>query len=247
MLTEIVTLPSKGLIYPQNNLLASGQVEMKYMTAKEEDILTNVNYLKNGTAVDKLLESLIVTKININDLVAGDKKALMVAARILGYGKDYEFKYFDSTSGEYIPAKVDLTEIKEKPLDESLFSPGINEFTYTFEKTGNQITFKILNGTDEKAIEAEIKGLKKLDPKASYEIVTRLRYMITSVNGDKKPLTINDFISKGLLASESRELRLYYNKIQPDLDMKYYPEEDYTQEGIDIPININFFWPDFGK
>jgi hypothetical protein len=247
MLTEKVTLPSKGLIYPEDNVLKSGEVEMRYMTAKEEDILTNVNYLKNGTAVDKLLESLLVTKINLDDLIAGDKKALMVAARILGYGKDYDFKYYDQTTGEYVPAKVDLTLIKEKPLDESLFKQGMNEFSHTFEKTGNEITFRILTGKDEKLIDAEIKGLKKVNPQGSYEIVTRLRYMITSINGDRSKATINDFINKGLLASESRELRLYYNKIQPDLEMKYYPGEDYTQEGIEIPININFFWPDFGK
>ena len=91
--TEEVTLPSKGLIYPQDNPLAKGVLEMKYMTAKEEDILTNQSYIKNGTVLDKLMKSLIISKIDYNDLLIGDKNAIMVAARILSYGKNYEFSY----------------------------------------------------------------------------------------------------------------------------------------------------------
>ena len=91
--TEEVTLPSKGLLYPKDSLLRSGKIEMKYMTAKEEDILTNQNYINNGTVIDKLIKSLIVTPINYNELLIGDKNAILVAARILGYGSDYEFSY----------------------------------------------------------------------------------------------------------------------------------------------------------
>ena len=91
--TEIVELPSKGLIYPKDNPLSSGKVEMKYMTAKEEDILTNQNYITKGIVLDKLIESLLVTKVNYNDLINGDKNALLIASRVLGYGKDYEFRY----------------------------------------------------------------------------------------------------------------------------------------------------------
>ena len=91
--TEEIELPSKGLIYPEDNVLSSGKVTMKYMTAKEEDILTNQSYIQNGTVLDKLFQKLIVSKINYNDLIVGDKNAIMVAARILGYGKDYTFNY----------------------------------------------------------------------------------------------------------------------------------------------------------
>ena len=84
---EEVTLPSKGLLYPDDSPLKEGVIEMKYMTAKEEDILTNANYIKNGVAIDKLLESLIVTPgVKLNDILIGDKNAIMLAARILGYG-----------------------------------------------------------------------------------------------------------------------------------------------------------------
>ena len=91
--TEMVTLPSKGLLYPEESPLKKGEIEMKYMTAREEDILTNQNLIENGTVIDKLLQSLIITPINYNDLLIGDKNAVLVAARILGYGKDYEFEY----------------------------------------------------------------------------------------------------------------------------------------------------------
>jgi len=134
--TEIVELPSKGLLYPEGNPLAEGKVEMKYMTAKEEDILTNQAYIKQGVVLDKLLQSLIVTKINYDDLIIGDKNALMVAARVLGYGKDYDFVYDDES---YV---VDLSTIENKPFDESLIKKGTNEFTYTLPNSGNLITLK---------------------------------------------------------------------------------------------------------
>ena len=91
--TEEVTLPSKGLLYPEDSPLRSGKIEMKYMTAREEDILTNQNYIEDGTVIDKLLQSLIVTPVKYNDLLVGDKNAILIAARILGYGKDYTFEY----------------------------------------------------------------------------------------------------------------------------------------------------------
>ena len=113
--TEVVELPSKGLIYPEDNPLSSGKVEMKYMTAKEEDILSNQSYIEKGIVIDKLLQSLIVSDINYNDLIIGDKNAIMVAARILGYGKNYDFVY----DGEEI--SLDLTTLDNKEIDENYF------------------------------------------------------------------------------------------------------------------------------
>ena len=153
--TEMVTLPSKGLLYPEGNPLKKGEIEMKYMTAREEDILTNQNLIENGTVIDKLLQSLIVTPIDYGDLLIGDKNAVLVAARILGYGKDYEFNY----NGEKI--EVDLTTINDKPLDESIIKEGKNEFSFTLPVSKVEITFKFLTHKDEKAIDNEIKGLRK--------------------------------------------------------------------------------------
>ena len=140
--TEEVSLPSKGLLYPKESPLSSGKIEMKYMTAKEEDILTNSNFIRQGTVIDKLLQSLIVTPINYDELLIGDKNAILIAARILGYGVEYSFKYVDSR-GKEIDATVDLSTLKEKILDESLFKPGVNEFSFSTPKTGALLTFKL--------------------------------------------------------------------------------------------------------
>jgi hypothetical protein len=214
------------------------------MTAKEEDILTNTNFIRQGTVIDKLLQSLIVTPINYDDLLIGDKNAILIAARVLGYGKDYTFKYIDERSKE-IDVTVDLSMLNEKPLDESLFKAGINEFSFSLPKSGNLVTFKLLTHGDEKKIDAEIKGLEKVNPNGSFDITTRLKYMITSINGDRDQKSIRDFVDNYLLAPDARALREYYAKIQPDIELKYVPEdENYVGEGINIPISLNFFWPD---
>jgi len=142
--TEMVELPSKGLVYPSDNPLSSGQVEMRYMTAREEDILTNQNYIKQGTALDRLLKSLIVSDIELEDMILGDKNAVLVAARILGYGKDYTFRYNNEE------VNVDLTECPLQYIDETGLTKGINEFQYTTPTTGTKLTYKILTNKDEK-------------------------------------------------------------------------------------------------
>ena len=244
--TETVDLPSKGLLYPKENPLSSGKVEMKYMTAKEEDILTNANYIEQGVVIDKLLQALIVTPVDYDSLFIGDKNAIMVAARVLGYGKDYPFTYKNSR-GQEIEASVDLSKLEDKPLDESLFTPGSNEFMFTLPYSDNQITFRLLTHGDEKRIEAEIKGLKKINPTLSYDITTRLKYMITSINGKRDQKDIRDFVDNYLIAKDARALREYYNKIMPNINMVFMPEdENYVGEGIEIPISLNFFWPDSG-
>lgn len=242
--TEIVPLPSKGLLYPKESPLSKGEIEMKYMTAREEDILTNANYIRQGIVIDKLLQSLIVTPIEYDDLLIGDKNAILIAARILGYGKDYTFKYVGP--GGEAEATVDLSKLENKEINESLYKNG-NEFTFNLPSTSNTITFKLLTHGDEKKIDAEVKGLKKVNPNSSTDITTRLKYMITSVNGNRDTKTIRDFVDNALLAADARALRKYYNQIQPDIDLTFKPEdENYVGEGIAIPVDINFFWPDFG-
>jgi len=239
--TETVTLPSKGLLYPETSPLSKGQIEMKYMTAKEEDILTNQNYIRNGTVIDKLLQSLIVTPIDYNELLIGDKNAILIAARVLGYGKDYTINY---GGREYT---VDLSKLEDKVVDESLFKRGSNEFAFTLPHSNNNITFKLLTHGDEQKIEAEIKGLQKINPNVTTDVTTRLKYIITSVEGKREAKDIRDFVDNYLIAKDSRALRQYYNQVSPDINLKYVPEdEDYAGEGIDIPISLNFFWPDSG-
>jgi hypothetical protein len=233
--TEIIDLPSKGLIYPSENPLSSGKIEMCYMTAKHEDILSNQSYIQKGIVLDKLLQALIVSKINYSDLITGDKNAIMVAARILGYGKDYTFNY-DGT--EYT---VDLTQIDNKPFEHT--NKGVNEFAYILPSTDTNITYKILTHGDEQKIQAELDGLKKINSNSSPELSTRLKYLITSVNGERETKTIREFVDNHLLARDSRELRKHIKESQPDVDLSFFPEGSSTR--VDIPVGIKFFWPDF--
>ena len=235
--SETVELPSKGLVYPKDNPLSSGKVEIKYMTAKEEDILTNQAYIQNGTVLDKLLESVVISKINIKDLIVGDKNAILVATRILGYGKDYTFNYLNE---EYT---IDLTTLKNKEFDTSLIKEGKNEFNFTLPHTGTDITFKILDGKDETKIDKEITGLKKINKNASPELSTRLKYIITSVGGETESKAIREFVDTYLLARDSRAFREYMNQIQPDIDLTYTLDDG---EEVKVPVGLTFFWPDYG-
>ena len=236
--SEVIDLPSKGLLYDPSSPLASGKIEMKYMTAKEEDILTNQNYIQKGIVIDKLLQSLIVDKsINYSDLLIGDKNALLIAARILGYGAEYEFTY----GGE--KNIIDLSKINNKPLDEELFGDGKNEFKFTLPSTKDTITFKLLTHGDEQKVEAEITGLKKINKDASPDLSTRLKHMIIAIEDSQDPKVIRQYIDNNLLARDSRAFRKYVAEIQPDVDLKFYPENG-PEGGVDIPIGINFLWPD---
>tara|TARA_R110001583_G_scaffold140626_1_gene292831 strand:+ start:188 stop:937 length:750 start_codon:yes stop_codon:yes gene_type:complete len=238
--TEEVTLPSKGLLYPSENLLSKGVIEIKYMTAKEEDILTNQNYIQKGTVIDKLLKSLIVTPIDYNDLLVGDKNAILIAARILGYGANYEFKYQDKD------ASVDLSELEDKELDESLITEGKNEFDFTLPFSKNSITFKLLTQADDTKIQNELKGLKKIDKNANPENTTRLKHTILSVDGDSTPKTIREFVDNQLLARDAREFRKYITHVSPDVDLNVDLtfNDGETIENVSLPIGVNFFWPD---
>ena len=234
--TETIELPSKGLLYPEDSELAKGTIEMKYMTAKEEDILTNQSYIQKGTVIDKLIKSLIVSKIDFNQLLIGDKNAIMVAARILGYGSKYQFTYNEEEH------EVDLSLLDNKKIDEKLFSSKLNEFAFKLPHSGNEVTFKILTHKDEMDIARELEGLKKINKDSSPELTTRLKYIIQSVNGEKEKKDIRDFVDNYLLARDSRALREYISKIQPDIDLTFFPKKD--EDGVSIPIGLSFFWPD---
>jgi len=234
--TEVIELPSKGLLYPEGSELAKGTLEMKYMTAKEEDILTNQSYIQKGTVLDKLMKSLIVSKINYDDLLIGDKNAIMVAARILGYGKDYSF----SILGE--DHTIDLSTLENKPLNEELFKDGKNNFEFTLPHSGNKVTFKLLTHKDEQNISRELEGLKKINKDNSPELTTRLKYLITSVEGKTESKDIREFVDNYLLARDSRALREYIKEIQPDVELTFFP--DGSNDRVNIPIGVSFFWPD---
>lgn len=245
--TEQIDLPSKGLIYPKENPLSSGVVEMKYMTAREEDILTNVNLLRQGIAIEKMLKSLIKSPINYDDLTIGDRNGLLIAARILAYGKDYSFKYPNPNTGEDEVVDIDLQNLKYKELDWTLFN-NKNEFEFVLPYSKNTVTFKILTISDDKKIDEEIKGFKKMVGQDAGQLSTRLKHQITSINGDYSQKTVRDFIDQGyLLSRDSIELRKYMEKVTPDLDMVVlFTFKDGTEEKAILPMTAEFFFPGSG-
>ncbi len=234
--TEMVDLPSKGIVYSKENPLSSGKIEIKYMTAREEDILTNQSYISKGIVLDKLLQSLIVTKdIKIDDLIVGDKNAVFIVARILGYGKNYDVKI------KGIDYTIDLTELNNREFDTEGLTQGQNEFSYTIESTGTVLTYKILTGKDEKAIDRELAGLKKINKESDPSLTTRLKHVITSVDGKDEKKDIRNFVDNYLLARDSRAFREHIKNTQPDVNLEYVLENG---EEVVVPIGLNFFWPD---
>lgn len=238
--TETVDLPSKGLLYPKDSPLANGVLEMKYMTAKEEDILTNQNYITKGTVIDRLIKSLITTEgFNYDNLLIGDKNAIMVAARILSYGPEYQIQH----NGEKVT--VDLSQVENIVIEDKDYKNG-NKFDLKLP-SGNEVEFKLLTHGDEKAVDREIAGLKKIDKNSSPQVTTRLKRMILSINGSSEVKDIREFVDKYMLATDARALRKEYSRLQPDVDLTFnYTNEDGGEEDVAIPIGIGFFWPDSG-
>jgi len=244
--TEIVPLPSKGLLYPKDSPLSQGFVEIKYMTTREEDILSTPSYIQQGVVLDKLCEAIIVTKgVKFNDLLIGDKNAILFAARTYGYGPLYQTQV-TTDSGTEIPVTVDLRELNNREIDETLIIPGENKFKYTLP-SGKTIEFKLLTVKDQKDIDTEIKGYKKLGPNYPVSNLTiRLKKMILSVNGSTNPIDVANF-TENMLASDSRSFREYVSKIQPDVELKVDVEDPETGDIFrgDFTIGVDLFYPDF--
>tara|TARA_Y100000310_G_scaffold263306_1_gene273477 strand:+ start:252 stop:1013 length:762 start_codon:yes stop_codon:yes gene_type:complete len=238
--TETIDLPSEGKVYDENHPLSSGKIEVKYMTAKEEDILTSQNLIKKGLVIDKLLNSLIVTKgVSAEDLLIGDKNALMVAARILAYGGEYRVDVTNPDTGESFQHTFDLTECKFKELLPDV-DYSKNEFELELPVTKTNITFKLLLGKDENSITNELTSLKKIGKSA--EVTTRLKHVITSVNGETNKSIISNFVDN-MLSKESFFLRDEISKINPDINLTQEVDFEGETTTLDIPMSVEFFWP----
>jgi hypothetical protein len=182
---------------------------------------------------------LIIDKaVNIQDLYTGDKNAILIASRVLGYGSEYDIMY----AGEKVT--VDLSKLENKVIDESLYDSE-NDFDFKLPHSETNITFQLVNSRLDKKIDDEVAGIKKIKKDASPEATTRLKHIITSIEGDTSGKTIRDFVDNYFLARDARALREYIVKVQPDVELKWSVEND---EGefieIDIPISLNFFFPD---
>jgi len=253
--TEVIELPSRGLIYPSDNPLSSGKVEMKYMTAKEEDILTTQSYIKDGSVLDRLFQSLIVSNgngqpIKYVDLVTGDKNAIMIAARVLGYGKDYQVEVNDPFTGKKQKETIDLTQFDNKPYDGSAqVAPHTNEFEFTLPRSQRVVTFMAMTESKERRVKHQVEELnkanRKLKDETSRELTTRLKTMILSVDGETDSRVISQFVDNELFAVDSKALRNYINEVVPDIDLnwEFISEETGERREMILPMDVTFFWP----
>jgi len=242
--TEIISLPSKGLAYPESSPLSKGEITIKLMTAKEEDILTSANLVKKGVHLDKLLESVVVEPgVNVNDLLVGDKNAILISSRVLAFGPEYEVTVNDPNENEQVKVTVDLSKIQIKEIDESKLNRR-NEYEFVLPISKSNIKFRLLTHGDELAIQKDIDALQKTT-KASNEITARYRRIITEVDGNRDLGHISNFVSNRLLAGDSKALRKEISKFSPDLDLKFDYESPFTgeKEALRIPFGVDFFYP----
>ena len=242
--TEVISLPSKGLCYPESHPLSKGELTIKLMTAKEEDILTSTNLIRKGIHIDKLMESIIIEPgVSANDLLIGDKNAVLVSSRVLAFGPEYEITINDPNDNEPVPVTVDLSKIKIKEIDESKLNRK-NEYDFVLPISKTPIKFKLLTHGDEIAIGKDIEASEKT-LKQSNEITARYRRIVVEVDGNRDFGYISNFVSNRLLAGDSKALRKYISEITPDLDLKFEYESPFTgeKEALKIPFGIDFFYP----
>ena len=245
--TETLSLPSQGLLYPKGSPLSSGTIDVKYMTAKEEDILTSTNLIEKGVVIDRLLESVIADpKVKLDDMLIGDKNALMLGTRVLGYGKEYDVVLTDPDTGLEVEHTFDLTQIETVKIDDKLLKSG-NNFELELPISKRTITFKLLTHRDEREIETELEGYRKLSATTGVtpELTTRLKKQITSVDGNKEKQFIDNFVVNEFLAQDTKAYREYLKKVTPDVVF----EQEFTSQigephKVDIPVGVRFFWPE---
>jgi hypothetical protein len=231
--TEVISLPSKGLCYPEHSPLSKGEITIKLMTAKEEDILTSTNLIKKGIHLDKLLESVVV----------GDKNAILISSRVLAFGPEYAVTVTDPAEGVPTEVTIDLSNIKIKEVDESVLNRK-NEYDFTLPVSKSQIKFKLLTHGDEISINKDVEASEKT-LKQGNEITARYRRIIVEVDGNRDLGYISNFVSNRLLAGDSKALRKYMSSLTPDLDLTFDYESPFTgeKEALRIPFGVDFFYP----
>jgi hypothetical protein len=247
--SERIDLPSKGYFYSDSDPLSLGYVDMKMMTAKEEDILTSQNLIKKGVVLDKLLESLIITpNVNVDNLLLCDKNALFVAARRLAYGDNYgPVQIRCQKCYEESKQVVNLGDLNEKPYNFDKVQKGSNQFEFQLPYSKKTVVFKLLNSKDETDIDGELKATAKfVKSGGSTEITTRLKKMIVAIDGKADRATVNKFVDNELLSKDSMALRSYVREITPELDMTFNFNCPNCSNGerMDVPMTVQFFWPE---
>jgi hypothetical protein len=248
--TEFVELPSKGKFYPPGHPLHNETtVEIKYMTAKEEDILTDRALLKKGIAIDRVLENLIVDqRVRLDDLLIGDKNAILVKARTTGYGSNYDTRVICPNCVEPCEHSFELEELGHVNFESALEQEEVeltenNTFRVTLPMSKVTLECRMLSGKDETSISKKaLRNDRKNE--ASTTLTTQLGLLIVSVNGDRDKFTKAKFVA-AMPARDSRYLRTIMEKVTPNIDMT----QDFECENcgetavMEVPLNADFFWP----
>ena len=244
---DYVMLPSKGRIYPTNSPLHNlEEIEVRHLTAVDEDILTSRALLRSGKAIDTMLGNVIMNKsVNVNDLISGDKNAILTFLRITGYGPEYEVEIDCPGCNEVLKHEFDLSKLTMRFLDVNPVNEGDNRFDFTLP-SGINIEFKLLNSAEDQQISDEQDKLKRTtNSPLEKNITTKYKHQIISVDGKDEQVFINNFVDTMNLR-DSRAFRTYLEEVEPDVNMK----QDYKcrmcghSEEVEIPVTVGFFWPE---
>lgn len=244
--THFVDLPSKGKFYsPDHPLFNKDTVEIRFMTAKEEDILTSKSLLKKGIAVDRMLESVLVDKsIKLDDLLIGDKNALIVGARITGYGNEYDTKVQCPSCAANVRHTFYLDELASKYPSEEVEKQLCETRTFKTKLpiTKFEVEMRLLKGADEKLL-AEIAEQKKTAKKEETPMSDQLRLLIVSVNGVTDKTIIQKFIDM-CPAGDAKHMRKLYTDNIPNVDMtqKFTCRSCDSEMEMEVPFTVDFFW-----
>jgi len=247
---ETVPLPSSGKVYAQGTSLFNAEtVEIRAMTAREEDILTSRALLKKGTVITELIKSCLVDRsINPYELLGGDRNALMVAIRITGYGPDYKAEIECSECNTKSPHDFNLGELPVRRLAIDPVTPGLNLFEFVLPYSRKKVKFRFLTGRDEEEIMATSERQKKLGLSTESNVTTNLMHSIVSIDGVEERAKISNFI-KYMPARDSLALRNYIKENEPGVVMKQEtscPACGYSEE-VSMPLGVSFLWPQSGR
>ena len=247
--TESVPLPSGGVTYPvESSLHGRTTVDVRAMTAREEDILTSRALIKKGTVITELIKSCLIDKsIDVSSMLSGDRNALMVALRITGYGADYNVEIDCPACQHRSKQTFNLSELAIKPLDIEPVTLGQNLFETTLPITKKVVRFKFLTGADEEEIMIIQERKKKAGGMSDNLVTTRLQFSLMAVDGKTDKNLVNSFI-RNIPARDSLALRTCIDKHEPGIDMKSFMECTSCAESseVRIPLGASFFWPDAG-
>ena len=248
--TEFVDLPSGGRFYPQGHPLHNQEVvEIRFMTARDEDVLTSQTLLTKGLALDKFIQGILVNQnINVDDLLIGDKSAIMIAARITGYGPEYEVKIKCQSCGTEVDHEFDLSNYSKYFIadasEDTPFELNQNgQFSAQLPASKQEVTVRLLTARDEKRVQkmAEMRTKNKLADSATTDM---LKSIITSIGGVTQPDELGEMILN-IPARDSLFIRKNYAKLVPKVEMREDFECMYCgdQTEMEVPLGAGFFWP----